>query len=59
MSFPFVKQPDAMDCGPSCLKMIAGFYKVGFSLESLRKKCYVTRARFCVPCQEILEKNDQ
>ncbi len=43
MSFPFVKQPDAMDCGPACLKMIAGFYKMNFSLESLRKKCYITR----------------
>ena len=43
MSFPFVKQPDAMDCGPACLKMVAGFYKMTFSLESLRKKCYITR----------------
>ncbi len=43
MSFPFVKQPDAMDCGPACLKMIAGFYKMSFSLDSLRKKCYITR----------------
>ena len=43
MSFPFVKQPDAMDCGPACLKMVAGFYKKNFSLESLRKKCYITR----------------
>ena len=43
MSFPFVKQPDAMDCGPACLKMIAGYYKVNYSLESLRKRCYITR----------------
>jgi len=43
MSFPFVKQPDAMDCGPACLKMVAGFYKMSFSLETLRKKCYITR----------------
>jgi ATP-binding cassette subfamily B protein len=43
MSFPFVKQPDAMDCGPSCLKMVAGFYKKNFSLETLRKRCYITR----------------
>ncbi len=43
MSFPFVKQPDAMDCGPSCLKMIAAFYKKNFSLETLRKRCYITR----------------
>ena len=43
MSFSFVKQHDAMDCGPACLKMVAGFYKMNFSLDSLRKKCYITR----------------
>jgi ATP-binding cassette, subfamily B, bacterial len=43
MSFPYVKQPDAMDCGPACLKMIAGFYRMNFSMESLRKKCFITR----------------
>ncbi|MZP55456.1 MAG: peptidase domain-containing ABC transporter, partial [Bacteroidales bacterium] len=32
-----------MDCGPACLKMIAGYYKKTFSLESIRKKCYITR----------------
>ena len=43
MSFPFVKQPDAMDCGPACLKMVAGFYKRSFALETLRKRCYITK----------------
>ena len=43
MSFPFVKQPDAMDCGPSCLKMVSGFYKRSFSLETLRKRCFITK----------------
>lgn len=43
MSFPFVRQPDAMDCGPACLKMVTGFYKRNFSLETLRKRCYITR----------------
>ncbi len=43
MLFPFVKQYDAMDCGPACLKMIAGFYKKNFSLDYLRKKCYITK----------------
>jgi len=43
MPFPFVKQPDAMDCGPVCLKMVAAFYKKNFSLELLRKKCYITK----------------
>ena len=32
-----------MDCGPACLKMIAGFYKKNFSLDYLRKKCYITK----------------
>ncbi|HBE39951.1 MAG TPA: ABC transporter ATP-binding protein [Bacteroidales bacterium] len=43
MSFPFVRQPDAMDCGPACLKMVAGFHKKNFTLETIRKKCYITR----------------
>jgi ATP-binding cassette, subfamily B, bacterial len=43
MSFPFVKQPDGMDCGPACLKMIAAYHKMSFSLETLRKRCYITR----------------
>lgn len=43
MLFPFVKQYDAMDCGPACLKMIAAFYKKNFSLDYLRKKCYITK----------------
>jgi ATP-binding cassette subfamily B protein len=32
-----------MDCGPACLKMIAGFYKKNYSLDYLRKKCFITR----------------
>ncbi len=43
MSFPFFRQPDAMDCGPSCLKMVAAFYGRSVSIETLRKKCYITR----------------
>ncbi|NSW93784.1 MAG: peptidase domain-containing ABC transporter, partial [Bacteroidales bacterium] len=43
MSFPFVKQPDAMDCGPACLKMIGAYYKRNFSIDYLRKKCFITR----------------
>ena len=43
MSFPFVKQYDSMDCGPSCLKMVAEYYKKIFSIETLRKKCFITR----------------
>ncbi|HLN19604.1 MAG TPA: peptidase domain-containing ABC transporter [Bacteroidales bacterium] len=43
MSFPFVKQPDAMDCGPACLKMVAAYYNRNFSIDSIRKRCYITK----------------
>lgn len=43
MSFPFTKQYDAMDCGPSCLRMIAASYGKEYSLESLRNKSYITK----------------
>ncbi|MFB6454987.1 peptidase domain-containing ABC transporter [Chitinophaga sp. Hz27] len=43
MSFPFYRQLDAMDCGPSCLRMIARFYGKKISLEYLREQSYITR----------------
>lgn len=43
MSFPFERQPDAMDCGPVCLKMVARYYGRQLSLPSLREKSYITR----------------
>lgn len=42
-SFPLYIQHDAMDCGPTCLKMVAAFYGKRFSLEKLRKKSALTR----------------
>ncbi|MFO7657374.1 MAG: cysteine peptidase family C39 domain-containing protein [Bacteroidales bacterium] len=42
-TFPFYKQHDAMDCGPSCLRMIAKYYGKNFSLEYLRERSYLTR----------------
>ncbi len=32
-----------MDCGPSCLRMIAKHYGKVYSLEFLRERCYLTR----------------
>ncbi len=43
MAFPFYKQLDAMDCGPSCLRMIARHYGKTYSLQALREKCFITR----------------
>jgi len=41
--FPFYKQYEAMDCGPSCLRMIAKFHGRSYSLSYLREKSFVTR----------------
>ncbi|RYE54503.1 MAG: peptidase domain-containing ABC transporter, partial [Sphingobacteriales bacterium] len=41
--FSFYKQLDAMDCGPTCLRMIAKFYGKTYSLEYLRSQSYITR----------------
>lgn len=39
--FPFYKQPDAMDCGPVCLKIIAEHYGKTFPLAHFRKLCSI------------------
>ena len=41
--FPFFHQPDAMDCGPTCLRMIAKHYGKSYSIETLRERSYITR----------------
>lgn len=41
---PFYKQLDAMDCGPSCLRMIACWYGKTYSLQYLREHSYITRS---------------
>ena len=43
MSFPYYKQLDAMDCGPTCLSMIARHYGRSYSLQNLRERCHITR----------------
>lgn len=41
MSFPFYQQPDSMDCGPTCLRMIAKHYGKNFSLQTLRERTQI------------------
>ncbi|MCB9328268.1 MAG: peptidase domain-containing ABC transporter [Lewinellaceae bacterium] len=43
-NFPFYKQLDSMDCGPTCLRMVAKFHGKSYSLPFLREKCYIDRA---------------
>jgi len=35
-SFPFYKQFDGKDCGPTCLKIISAYYKQHLSIQDLR-----------------------
>ena len=37
------KQPDAMDCGPTCLRMIAKHYGRNFNLNFLREQSHLSR----------------
>ncbi|MDR0866261.1 MAG: hypothetical protein LBO74_15210, partial [Candidatus Symbiothrix sp.] len=41
--FPSYIQHDAMDCGPTCLRMIAAHYGQRYSLETLREKSHISR----------------
>ena len=42
-SFPHYHQPDMMDCGPTCLRMVAKHYGRSYSLQYLRDRSFVTR----------------
>lgn len=41
--FPHIRQPDAMDCGPTCLRIISKHYGRNYSLPFLRQLSYTTR----------------
>jgi len=43
LKFPFYEQPDEMDCGPTCLRMISKYYGRSISLEKLRLISETTR----------------
>lgn len=42
-TFPHYLQLDAMDCGPTCLRMIARYYGKNYSLQTLRERSFITR----------------
>lgn len=43
MSFPIYIQHDKMDCGPTCIRMIAKHYGRVYSLQYLREHSYIDR----------------
>ena len=40
--FPIYRQIEQMDCGPTCLKMIAKYYGKSYSIQTLRDKSFMT-----------------
>lgn len=44
MKFPFFKQPDINDCGPTCIKIISKFYGKDISVQKIRNLAESTRA---------------
>ena len=41
--FPHYTQLDAMDCGPTCLRMIAKHFGRSYTLQTLRERSFITR----------------
>lgn len=42
-SFPFYKQPDEKDCGPTCLRIVSKFYGKTIPLQDIRNLSETTR----------------
>lgn len=43
MSFPYYRQLDQMDCGSTCLRMIAKYYGKHYSAQTLRQKAQISK----------------
>ncbi len=41
--FPFYQQFDQVDCGPTCLRMVAAYHGQQYSLQHLRELCHIER----------------
>lgn len=41
--FPHIQQPDSMECGATCLRMITKYYGKEYSAETMQQLCLVTR----------------
>jgi len=43
-TFPHLHQPDKMDCGATCLAMVAKYYGKTYTIQKLRDMCSATRS---------------
>lgn len=44
IKFSIIHQHDAMDCGPTCLQMMAKHYGRNYTIQTLRERCNIARA---------------
>ena len=43
LKFPSYRQHDSMDCGPTCIRIVAAYFGKYYSLQNLRDKCRIER----------------
>ena len=43
MKFPFRYQLESIDCGPTCIQMLAAFYGKKYSIREIKQLCSLTR----------------
>jgi len=43
-TFPHFSQPDQMDCGATCLAMVAKYHGKAYTILKLREMCSATRS---------------
>jgi hypothetical protein len=53
MPFPFYKQPDQMDCGPTCLRMVSKHYGQNFKLQTLPRLCKINKEGGLKPLHQL------
>lgn len=49
MKFPYIQQLDSMDCGPSCLRMIAQYYGKTYSQQTISNLYHLNRQGISLP----------
>ena len=47
--FSHIKQPDSMECGATCLRMVARHYGKIYSAEYMRRLCTVSHIQISFP----------
>ena len=52
--FPAYRQLDQMDCGPTCLRMIARYHGRNVSADKLRERCSLSNQGGTVSSQGAL-----